>query len=155
MREGEKVKFPGLKRMWRIFTKEELEIIDNAAYNILSEMGVHIDDKDCVEYLKDTPVEIDEKELIVKFPEYWIREMIAKVPRSYILAGRDPNKDLHVTSAQRDFYALITSGSTKIYEWDEKTNQWNSRIPGEADVIRAFKMVDGSDAYEGTLILIG
>ena len=149
MREGEKVKFPGMKRMWRIFTKEELEVIDNAAYNILSEMGVHIDDKECIEYLKDTPVEIDEKELIVKFPEYWVREMIARAPRTYLLAGRDPKRDLHVTSLQRDFYALITSGSTKYYEWDDNANKWISKIPGEEEVIKAFKMVDGLDQYEG------
>lgn len=149
MREGEKVKFPGLKRMWRIGTKEELQILDNAAYNILSEMGVCIDDKDCIEYLKDAPVEIDEKELIVKFPEYWVREMIAKAPRSYILAGRDPAKDLHITSPHRDFYTFITSGATKMYVWDEEMNQWSSRDPGEKDVIKAFKMVDAIDAYEG------
>jgi len=149
MRKGEKVKFPGMNRMWRMLTKEECELLDAAAYNVLSEMGVKIDDKECIEYLKDTPVEIDEKTLIARFPEYWIREMISKAPRSYTLAGRDPNWDLKVVSAQRDFYAMFTSGSTKIYEWDESTSQWNSRIPGEADVIRGFKMVDAIDAYEG------
>lgn len=149
MRKGEKVKFPGLERMWRIFTKEELEMFDNAAYHLLSEMGVHIDDEDCIKYLKDAPVEIDEKELIVKFPEDWVREMIAKAPTSYILAGRDKRRDLTVSSAQEDFYCLPCSGSTKIYEWDEKINQWNSRMPGEADVIRAFKICEAIDTYEG------
>ncbi|TFG20339.1 MAG: hypothetical protein EU530_03510 [Promethearchaeota archaeon] len=149
MIEGQKVKFPGLKHMWRIATKDQLEVLDNAAYKILSEMGVHIDDKDCIKYLKDAPVEIDEKELIVKFPEYWVREMIAKAPRSYILAGRTPDKDLEVLSAERDFYTLITSGATKMYNWNEESNQWDSEDPGEKDVQRAFKMVDAIDAYEG------
>ncbi|HMF31726.1 MAG TPA: trimethylamine methyltransferase family protein [Candidatus Lokiarchaeia archaeon] len=149
MREGEKVKFPGLNRMWRIGTKDELEMLDNAACKILSEMGVCIDDKDCIEYLKDAPVEIDEKELIVKFPEDWVREMLAKAPKSYVLAGRDPAKDLSVTSAQRDFYTLTCSGATKMFEWNDSTSQWDSRDPGEEDVIRAFKMVDAIDAYEG------
>lgn len=149
MKDGEKVKFPGLKRMWRIGTKEELEILDNAACNILSEMGVYIDDKDCIEYLKEAPVEIDEKEMIVKFPEYWVREMLAKAPKSYILAGRNPNRDLHVLSAQRDFYTLTCSGATKMYCWDKEANHWESRDPGEKDVIRAFKYVDAIDAYEG------
>jgi trimethylamine--corrinoid protein Co-methyltransferase len=135
--------------MWRIGTREELEILDNAAYNLLSEMGVCIDDKACIEYLKDAPVEIDENELIVKFPEDWVREMIAKAPRSYNLAGRHPENDLQVTSAQKDFYTFITSGATKMYCWDETANKWESRDPGEDDVIRAFRMVDAIDAYEG------
>ncbi len=134
--------------MWRIGTKEELEILDNAAYNLLSEMGVHIDDKDCIQYLKDAPVEIDEKELIVKFPEYWVREMIAKAPKSYNLAGRHPENDIHVNGI-RDFYTFTCSGATKMYMWDEATNKWETRDPGEKDVIRAFKMVDAIDAYEG------
>lgn len=149
MREGEKVKYPKMNRMWRIAPKEDLERIDNAAYHILSEMGVHIDDKDCIEYLKDSPVEIDEKELIVKFPEYWVREMIAKAPKSYILAGRDPNKDLLLSSYHDDFYNLFTSGSTKMYKWNDKTNQWDSSVPGEEDVIRSFRMIDAIDAYDG------
>lgn len=149
MRDGEKVKFPGLKHMWRIATKDQLEIIDNAAMTVLSEVGVHIDDKDCIEYYKDAPVEIDENELIVKFPEYWIREMLAKAPRQYVLAGRNPAKDLRITSAQRDFYTLTCSGATKMYCWDEESKQWQSKDPGEQDVIRAFKMVDAIDAYEG------
>ncbi|GAH85049.1 unnamed protein product, partial [marine sediment metagenome] len=53
MRKGEKVRYPKMNRMWRIASKEDLERIDNVAYHILSEMGVHIDDKDCIEYLKD------------------------------------------------------------------------------------------------------
>ena len=116
--------------MWRIASKEDLQRIDDAAYHILSEMGVHIDDKDCIEYLKDAPVEIDEKELIVKFPEYWVKEMINKAPRSYILAARDPKKDLHVASYHDSFFNLFTSGSTKMYNWNEQTNQWDSTIPG-------------------------
>ncbi len=149
MKKGERIRYPKMNRMWRIASKEDLEIIDNAAYHILSEVGVHIDDKECIEYLKDAPVKIDEKELIVKFPEYWIREMIAKAPRSYVLAGRDPKWDLLVKSYQESYFNLFTSGSTKLYEWDDNTNQWNSRIPGEADVIRGFKMVDAIDAYDG------
>ena len=62
--------------MWRIASKNDLERLDTAAYLILKDVGVHIDDKRCLEYLKDAPVEIDEKELIVKFPEYWLRENI-------------------------------------------------------------------------------
>jgi trimethylamine:corrinoid methyltransferase-like protein len=135
--------------MGRIATKEQLEILDNAAMTVLSEVGVHIDDKDCIQYYKDAPVEIDENELIVKFPEYWIREMIAKAPRQYVLAGRNPNKDLRITSAQRDFYTLTCSGATKMYCWDEELKQWQSKDPGEQDVIKAFKMVDAIDAYEG------
>ena len=149
MREGEKVKFPGMNRMWRMLNRNELEILDNHACRVLSEMGVHIDDKDCIEYFKDTPIEVDEKELIAKFPEYWIKEMLNKAPGSFILAGRDPNWDCHFTSLQTDFFCFPTSGSTKIYEWDEKTSQWNSRIPGEADVIRGFRIVDAIDTYEG------
>jgi trimethylamine--corrinoid protein Co-methyltransferase len=149
LKEGEKVKFPGLKRMWRICSKEELSILDNAAYSILSDMGVHIDDIDCIKYLKDAPVEIDEKELIVKFPEWWVRSMIAKAPKSYVLAGRNPDKDLKVMSAQRDFYTLITSGATKMFCWDERGKKWASRDPGEKDVQKAFRMVDAIDAYEG------
>ena len=149
MRENERVRYPKMNRMWRIAAKEDLEIIDNAAYHILSEMGVHIDDKDCIEYLKDAPVKIDEQELIVKFPEYWVREMINKAPRSYVLAARDPKNDLLVKSYHDAFFNLFTSGSTKMYTWNEQTNQWNSTIPGEEDVIRGFRMIDAIDAYDG------
>jgi trimethylamine--corrinoid protein Co-methyltransferase len=149
MREGERVKYPKMERMWRIASKEQLEIIDNAAYHILSEMGVHIDDKDCIEYLKDSPVEIDEEELIAKFPEYWVREMIGKAPKSYILGARDPDNELFVSGYQDSFYNLFSSGSTKMYIWNEQTNQWDSKTPGEKDVIRSIRMIDAIDAYDG------
>jgi len=149
MRERKRVKFPGMNRMWRIYNKEELEIIDAAACNILSEMGVHIDDKECIEYLKDAPVDVDEENLVVKFPEYWIKEMIARAPRSYVLAGRKKEEDLHISGAQRDFYTLFSSGATKQYKWDEQTNQWKSSLPGFDDVLRSVKMIDAIDAYDG------
>lgn len=149
MREGEKVKLPSFERLMRLASKEDLETFGNAAYRILSEMGVYIDDKDCIEYLKDTPVEIDEKELIVKFPEYWVREMIAKAPRSYTLAGRTPDKDLSIVGSNKDYYILFSSGATKQYKWDESINQWISSVPGFNDIYESVKMIDAIDAYEG------
>ncbi len=149
MLEGQKVKMPGLKHLWRICQKDELELIDTAAYDILQNMGVCIDDADCIKYLKDAPVQIDEKELIVKFPEWWVRQMLTKVPRNVVCGARDPKKDLHVTGCQRDFYTLICSGATKMYVWDETKKQWESKDTTEADVIRSDRMVEGIDAYEG------
>ncbi|NVM18618.1 MAG: trimethylamine methyltransferase family protein [Candidatus Lokiarchaeota archaeon] len=149
MREGEKVKLPSFDKLMRLASKDQLKIFDNAAYRILSEMGVHIDDKDCIEYLKDSPVEIDEKELIVKFPEYWVREMIAKAPRSYTLAGRTPENDMSIVGPNKDYYILFSSGATKQYKWSESKNQWVSSVPGFNDVYETVKMIDAIDAYEG------
>ena len=52
IREGEKVKFPSFKKLMRPASKEQLELFDSAAYGILSDMGVFIDDK-AAEIMKD------------------------------------------------------------------------------------------------------
>jgi trimethylamine:corrinoid methyltransferase-like protein len=148
MKEGEKVKIPGLERMWKPLTKDEITCFDAAAYKILSEVGVYIDDKDCIDTFKDAPVEIDEKELIIKFPEYWIKEMVAKAPRSYVLAARIPKQDLSFMGPTRDQYAGLTSEATKMFIWNENTNKWDSVDPGINDVIKAAKMVDAVDAFD-------
>lgn len=149
IREGEKVKFPSYNKLLRMATAEQLKLYDSAAYRILSEMGVHIDDKEAIEYFKDTPVEIDEKELIFRFPEYWVREMIAKAPSSYVLAGRNPKNDLPITGPKRDYYILPAAGATKQYKWNESLNQWESSITDFNDVYESTKMMDAINAYEG------
>jgi trimethylamine--corrinoid protein Co-methyltransferase len=148
MKEGEKVKIPGLDRMWKPATKDEVSRFDAAAYEILRDVGVYIDDKDIISTFKDTPVEIDEKELIVKFPEDWIREMIKKAPRSYSFAGRNPNRDMTFADCTKDQYNGLTSEATKMFIWNENTNQWDSVDPGIEDVIKAVKIVDAIDAYD-------
>lgn len=147
MKPDEKVKIPGISRMWRPITNDEMHLFDAAAYKILSDVGVCIDDKDCIATFKDAPVEIDEKELIIKFPEYWIKEMIRKAPRSYVLAGRIPKNDMSFTGL-KDHYAGFTSEATKMFIWNEDTNVWDSIDPGINDVIRAVKMIDAIDAYD-------
>lgn len=148
MIKGKKIKLPGLDRMWTPATKEEMQLFDAAAMKILNEVGVHIDDKDIIETYKDTPAEIDDKELIVRFPEYWIREMLKKAPSNYTLAGRNPKQDMSFTGPGHDQYAGITSAATKMFVWNEETKQWDSKDPGIDEVIYCAKIVDGLDCLD-------
>jgi trimethylamine:corrinoid methyltransferase-like protein len=64
-----------------------MELLDAGAYGIFSDMGVCINDKGHIQELKDTPIQIDEKELNLKFPECWVCEMLTKVPKNVTLSG--------------------------------------------------------------------
>ncbi len=147
MKKGEKVKLPNREQLWNPLTKDEVDIFDNAAYNILANVGVHIDDMDCINTFKDAPVEIDEKELIIKFPEDWVKDMLKKVPKNYTFAGRVPKHDMSFTGL-KDHYAGLTSEATKMFVWNEQSNAWDSIDPGIKDVIRAAKMIDAIEAYD-------
>ncbi|MHA1694058.1 MAG: trimethylamine methyltransferase family protein [Candidatus Helarchaeota archaeon] len=148
MRKSDKIELPNLNRLWKPCTKEELEIFDAAAYHILSEMGVHIDEKDALKTFKDTPVEIDEKKMIFKFPEYWIREMINKAPRSFIFAGRNPKHDMIFKGAYQNQYNGCTAAATKMYIWDSTKNGWITKDPGIEDVIQCIKFIDAIEEFD-------
>ncbi|MHA1268837.1 MAG: trimethylamine methyltransferase family protein [Candidatus Helarchaeota archaeon] len=148
MIKGKKIKLPGLDRMWRPATKEEMRLFDEAAIKILSEVGVHIDDKECINTFKDTPVEIDEKELIIKIPEYWIRDMLRKAPSTFMLAGRIPKNDMSFTGPGHDQYCGITSAATKMFIWNEEKSQWDSIDPGIDEVIYCAKITDALDCFD-------
>ncbi|MEM1718141.1 MAG: trimethylamine methyltransferase family protein [Candidatus Jordarchaeales archaeon] len=143
------VPLPPKSRLWRVLDREELEIIDNAAYKILKDVGVFIDDKEMLKMAEEMGCSVNyETKLVTDVPEHVVREQVRKAPRSFLLAGREPEWDVEVEGPARRQYWAPESGATDVLVWDEKSKKYYRRRASSKDTLYAAKIVDGIDDFD-------
>jgi trimethylamine--corrinoid protein Co-methyltransferase len=139
---------------WRALDKEQMKIIDNAAYEILRDVGVFIADEELLKMTKELGGEIDlEKKIVKGFPEYLIRENVAKAPRNFVYAARDPDWDMIFEGGGRKQFWIPEAGATErlILNSDKKT--FSRRRSNKQDLVYSTKIVDGIDDFDGNQYL--
>jgi len=126
VREG--ISLPSFDKLWRPLTKEQMEIIETSSYRFLSEIGMFIEDKEMIKYAVDAGAELDPAENVVKFPEYVIKERIAKAPKNFTFAARDPKNDIEFKGPSGKCYIISGEACPKIQEWDETQKDYTIRM---------------------------
>jgi len=140
--------------LWNVCNREELEIIDNAAYKILNDVGVFMDDADLLKNAEKMGFSVDYgKKVVTAIPEYIVRENVRKAPRNFLLAGRDPEWDLIFEGPGRKQFWAPECGATDRLDWDEKKKTYVRSRVGSKDTLYAAKIVDGIDDFDFNLYL--
>lgn len=94
-----------MKAKLEVLTKGELDAIYQTALDILSKIGVNIEDEEIIKLLKDNGCKAEDN--IVFIPEKLVKKCLDSTPRGKItIAGRDPSKDMIVEKGQKYPYVL-------------------------------------------------
>ncbi|MEM3585834.1 MAG: trimethylamine methyltransferase family protein [Candidatus Jordarchaeaceae archaeon] len=140
--------------LWKLLDKEDLNILDTAAYKILEDVGVFIDDEELLKMTEEMGCTIDHgKKLVKDIPEYIVKDNVYKAPRNFVLAGRDPAWDIVIEGPARKQFWAPESGATDHLEWDEKNKTYRRRRASSKDTLYGAKIVDGIDDFDLNIYL--
>jgi len=134
---------------WKALSDDQVKILDNAAYEILRDVGVFIADDELLKMAAKLGGTVDPDKKIVKgMPEYIIRENVAKAPRNFVCAGRDPEWDMIFQGGGTKQFWAPESGATDHLQWDPAKKNYARRRANAKDVAYAAKVVDGVDDFD-------
>ncbi|MGQ9721970.1 MAG: trimethylamine methyltransferase family protein [Candidatus Jordarchaeum sp.] len=140
--------------LWKLLGKEDLDIIDAAAYKILHDVGVFIDDEELLKMVEKMGGSVNyEKKLVTEIPEHVVKENVKKAPRNFILAGRDPEWDIVIEGPGRKQFWAPESGATDHIGWDETKKTFYRRRASSKDTLYGAKIVDGIDEFDHNIYL--
>jgi trimethylamine--corrinoid protein Co-methyltransferase len=133
---------------WKVLNNEQVKIIDNAAFEILREVGVYIDDEEMLKMAQKMGGTVDfEKKIVKDIPEHVIRESVAKAPKNFVFAGRNPDWDMVFEGGGRKQFWGVSSGATDRLNLNADKTFFRRRA-NVKDVIYAAKIIDGIDDFD-------
>lgn len=121
---------------FEILDKEQIYEIHNAALEILSTVGIIIEDRNLLNILKDHGAYVNEEKRLVKLNPALIEDCLKKVPSCFILGGR--TRDYTLFFGKGKTYVRSQSGCDHIVDFE--TGEY--REPTSNDVIQAAILQD-------------
>ena len=82
-----------MKPRFKVLSREELDIIYSTALHILGNIGVNIEDDGIIDLLKRNGCEAT-PDRIVYYPDWVVEDCLKSSPKTIMLCGRDPAKDM-------------------------------------------------------------
>ncbi len=101
-----------------IHDDDELKKINEMAFSILEEVGVHCPSQKALRIFADAKANVDFDKKLVKIPSYLMVEHLKNAPRRYTLAGRRPELDVKIGSDDGTYCAC---GGEASYVIDFRT----------------------------------
>ncbi|MCQ5363027.1 MAG: trimethylamine methyltransferase family protein [Candidatus Methanomethylicia archaeon] len=133
---------------WKVLDREQVKIIDQAAYAILNQVGAFIDDLELLKMAQQMGAEVNfEKKIAKGFPEDVIKGSVAKAPKNFVLAGRDPAWDLIIDGPGRQQFWGASSGATDRIYHNEQGKPYRRRA-NKDDVAYTARIIDGIDDFD-------
>jgi len=127
---------------YSILKKDDIEAIHQATLNLMEDYGVCVYGDEAGEYLTNAGCEIDPETSQVKFPRNLVNDCIESVPEKFLMAGRDPAKDVMIGGDDVTF----TTFGTGVIVIDPYTGERkDSTLEDVADICRFADAVDEVD----------
>lgn len=102
----------------RLVSEKKITEIHEASLQVLKKTGVKIAHEETLKKLEEMGANVDHKNQMVKFPPELVEEAYQKVPKSFKLAARDPEKDV---SLRKDtIYGRPTGGPDHLVDIKNK-----------------------------------
>ncbi|HPC27737.1 MAG TPA: trimethylamine methyltransferase family protein [Candidatus Methanomethylicus sp.] len=134
---------------WRILDKDQLKTIDDAAYEIMRDVGMIMEDDELLKMAQKMGCDVDFEEKVVKgIPESAVRRNVSKAPRSFVLAARDPEWDIAIEGPGKRQYWQLSNGATDRMVYDEGTKTYTRRRTNCDDIAYAVRIGDGIDDFD-------
>ncbi len=153
------IALPPQNKMWRPLTKDEIKLLEVAAFRVSSEVGIYIANDDVLKIAEDAGGIVDHNTHIAKFPEHVVREHTAKAPKSFTLAARTPEDDCVIDGVPgRKAFFGFGAGQPKYAIRGKDSKEYMFKDAGPEDVARFNRWQDGlehQDMVLGALLGIG
>jgi len=134
---------------WRILDKDQLKTIDDAAYEILRDVGMIMEDDELLKMAQKMGCAADPEKKVVKgIPEDVVRRNASKAPRSFVLAARDPEWDIVLEGPGAKQYWQLSNGATDRRIYNEGTKTYTRRRTNCDDIAYAVRIGDGIDDFD-------
>ena len=79
-----------------LLNQDEKERIHARALELLKDVGIKFGSEDALEILSDAGCEVDKVELTAKIPTNVVEKSLESAPSNFLLAARNPERDLHL-----------------------------------------------------------
>jgi len=137
------------KSHWRILDRDQLKILDDAAYEILRDVGMIMEDDEFLRMAQKMGCNVDfEKKLVTNMPADAVRTNLTKAPKNFTLAARDPEWDMIFEGAGRKQFWGLGNGATDRLIYDEATKTYSRRRASCKDIAYAVRIGDGLDDFD-------
>ncbi len=134
------------RKRYRPLTEEDIQKIDKATMEILSETGFEVRQPEALELFKNVADDYDDKNNVIKMNEKTVRELISKAPSEVILYGREEKNDCILGSGQ----VYFGTGGTALHMLDY--GQMESRPALLKDLENVVRVVDKMDYVDICLL---
>ncbi|MFX1279220.1 MAG: trimethylamine methyltransferase family protein [Promethearchaeota archaeon] len=118
-------------------SKDEVKIIDSAAIELLSNVGIKVDAENAKNLFIKSGCKIDKDTNFVKIPESLVKDKLKSVPSSFKLYGSDGKYNFEVNTSSTKFATIGTP--VKIYDPSQKRGIRRTILD---DTIQQIKLVD-------------
>jgi len=117
-------------------TDDQARQIHEAALRVLAEAGVGLDHPKAQEVLSAFGARVSDNKKRVFFPPEFVEKMLARAPREFLCAARDPRNDL-VMKLGRSY---TRQGGGPILKYDLRDS--SSRLLTMADAVESVRLVN-------------
>ncbi|MGL4483455.1 MAG: trimethylamine methyltransferase family protein [Anaerovoracaceae bacterium] len=128
-----------MKLSTKLLSESEILEVNNKAFELLEETGVHIKSEKALEALEVFGAKVDWDKMIAKLPEELVLAALDTAPKEFVLGARNPKYDYKVPSYSNGH--LLSGISTNVY--DPYTREKRPSL--KQDIInagRVFQTVD-------------
>ncbi len=136
---------------WRVLDRDQLKTLDDAAYEIIRDVGMILEDDELLRMAQKMGCAVDSEKKVAKgMPEDLVRRNVAMAPRSFTLGARDPEWDLVVEAAGTRQFWQLSNGATDRLVYDEAAKAYSRRRTSCRDIAYAVRIGDGIDDFDAT-----
>jgi trimethylamine--corrinoid protein Co-methyltransferase len=122
-----------------LLSEEEKKTIHEKAVDLLGKVGIQFNSKKAISILSDAGCEVDLNNLSAKFPPHLVEKALETLPSSFLLAARDPEKDI----IAGDGGLYFTAPGQCPYIIDLETG--NRRLATLDDLVQSAHLVEAMD----------
>jgi len=79
-----------------VLSRDDVYAVNMAAMEVLERVGIAFHHEKALELLGEAGADVDKKSMVVRFPEYLIRDALRKVPSHVLLDARNPKYNLRI-----------------------------------------------------------
>jgi trimethylamine--corrinoid protein Co-methyltransferase len=121
---------------WDVLSATDLERIHEATLEILEEVGIRFPSGKALDALERNGCEVDRATQIAKLPPTIVLDAVARAPKEYLLAGRDPATDMLIDGR----HCYLSNDGSGVFVWDHRTGE--KRPSTKQDVAASARFVD-------------
>ena len=118
-----------------VLSEEQLQRIHEASLELLSDYGIYSESDLLLKLFRDGGAAVDTEARVVRIPADMVESALTSAPKSFVLCGRDPDRDI-VLEAGSVYFGL--GGSSEPFIWDYSTGK--PRQPTRADMVDVTRL---------------
>ena len=141
--------FRSLKGHWlKFLTDDQVHDLHQAILEVLWEVGVRVEWRPALDVFADAGCRVEVGSSTVQIPEYVLNRALQSAPSTFMLYGKKPENDVHVTLD--DIYTV--AGSSALYVLDLEGQRRPATIQDLEDFTRLIDALDQAHIMHAMVI---